>query len=77
MKLPNFENWSNGELSKSTKIWPLKSIFYVKNHRNLSLFFIEECQFRGTLTIMPYFWQLAINPKLKIQSFPLGMLILM
>ena len=26
---------------------------------------------------MPYFWQLAINPKLKIQLFPLGMLILM
>ena len=25
---------------------------------------------------MPYFWQLAINPKLKIQWFPLGMLIL-
>ena len=26
---------------------------------------------------MPYFWQLAINPKLKIQESPLGMLILM
>ena len=25
MKLPNFENWSNGELSKSTKIWLSKS----------------------------------------------------
>jgi hypothetical protein len=29
MKLPNLENWSCGELSKSAKIWPSKSIFYV------------------------------------------------
>ena len=39
MKLPNFEIWSNGELSKSTIIWLSKSIFYVKNHPNLSGFF--------------------------------------
>ena len=59
------------------------SIFYVKNHRNLSQFFIEEYQFRSTFFVidtliksifksislfkmMPYFWQLAINPKLRI-----------
>ena len=38
MKLPNFEDWSNGELSKSTKIWLWKSIFYVKNRPNRSNF---------------------------------------
>ena len=27
--------------------------------------------------MMPYFWQLVINPKLKIQEFPFDMLILM
>ena len=35
----NFEFWINGELSKSAKIWLSKSIFYVKNHPNLSQFF--------------------------------------
>ena len=38
-KLLNFEFWINGELSKSAKIWLSKSIFYVKNHSNLSHFF--------------------------------------
>ena len=35
----NFENWCNGEVSKSalTRLW--KSIFCVKNHQNLSHFF--------------------------------------
>jgi hypothetical protein len=37
-KLLNFENWVNGKVSKSDKIWLSKSIFYVKNHRNLSHF---------------------------------------
>ena len=35
-KLLNFENWCSGEVSKSAKVWLLKSIFYVKNHPNLS-----------------------------------------
>ena len=39
MKLPNLENWSSGELSKSAKIWLSKLIFYVKNHLNVSHFF--------------------------------------
>ena len=30
-KLLNFQNWCSGEVSKSAKIWHLKSIFYVKN----------------------------------------------
>jgi hypothetical protein len=47
MKLPNLENWSSGELSKSSKIWFLKSIIYVENHWNLSVF-IEEYEFRST-----------------------------
>ena len=35
----NFQNWVNGEVSKSAKIWLSKSIFCVKNHMNLSFFF--------------------------------------
>ena len=41
-------NWFSGEVSKSDKFWLSKSIFCVKNHRNLSLFFIEEYEFRST-----------------------------
>ena len=42
-KLLKFVNWYNMEVSKSAKIWHLKSIFFVKIHRNLSqLFFIEK-----------------------------------
>ena len=37
-KLLKFEFWINGELSKSAQIWLSKSIFYVKNHGNLSQF---------------------------------------
>ena len=40
-KLLNFENWVNGEVSKSAKIWLSKSIFYVKNYPNLSQFFFS------------------------------------
>ena len=40
-KLLNFENWVNGEVSKSAKIWLSKSIFYVKNYLNLSKFFFH------------------------------------
>ena len=38
-KLLNFEDWINGKVSKSDKIRLSKSIFYLKNHRNLSQFF--------------------------------------
>ena len=31
----NFENWCNGEVSESAKIWLSKSIFYIRNHSNL------------------------------------------
>ena len=41
-KLLNFEFWINGELSKSAKIWLSKSIFYVKNHSNLSQFLFHK-----------------------------------
>ena len=34
-----FANWCNGDVSKSAEIWLSKSIFYVKNHPNLSDFF--------------------------------------
>ena len=35
-KLLSFENWVNGEVSKSAKIWLSRPIFYVKNYPNLS-----------------------------------------
>ena len=54
-KLLNFKFWFNGELSKSAKNLLSESIFYVKNHRNLSQsFFLRinwysiEYQFRST-----------------------------
>ena len=75
-------------MSKSAKIWHSKLIFYVKNHRNLSqFFFLEKYQSRSTFfdninfyitlfsKIVSNFWQLATTPILKIQSFPLGMVI--
>ena len=40
-KLMNFESWYNGELFKSDKIWQSMTIFYVKNHRYLSIFFFS------------------------------------
>ena len=40
-KLLNFENWVNGEVSKSAKIWLSKSIFYVENYPNISQFFFD------------------------------------
>ena len=64
-KLLNFENRCNGEVSKSAKIWLSKSIFYVKNHWNLSQFFFhwripklfhsfEEYQFRRTFFVLTF-----------------------
>ena len=66
MKLPNFENWSNGELSKSTKIWLSKSIFNVKNHWKIlkwcpifdSSPLLQFSKFNGFLCL---FWFLAKN----------------
>ena len=50
MKLPNLENWSSSELSKS------KSNIYVKNNANLSdylsLYFLKFC---------PIFYELALS----------------
>ena len=40
-KLLNFENWCNGEVSKSALIWLSKSMFYDENHQNLSHFFFH------------------------------------
>ena len=56
-KLLNFKNCCSWEVSKSAKIWHSKSIFYVKNHRNLSQFFIEEYQFRITF----FYWHFLIT----------------
>ena len=38
-KLLNFENWVNGEVSKSAKIRLSKSIFYVNVSESFSFFF--------------------------------------
>ena len=55
MKLLNFENWCNGEVSKSAKIWLSKSIFYVKNHRiGCSFQFFWPSQNLLTLTFCIY-----------------------
>ena len=40
-KILNFEFGINGKLSKNAKILLSKSIFYVKNHLNLSQFFFH------------------------------------
>ena len=56
-KLLNFENWVNGEVSKSAKILLSKSILYVKNDPNLSqFFFIEKYQCRSTLFVFDITW---------------------
>ena len=50
----NFENWCNGEVSKSVLI--SKSIFGVKNRLYLShFFFIEKYQFRSTFLLLTFF----------------------
>ena len=54
-KMLNYENWIIGKVSKSAKIRLAKSIFYVKNYLNLSLFFIELYQFRSTFFIIDIF----------------------
>ena len=55
-KLLDFEFWINVELSKSAKIWLSKSIFYVKNHPNLThFFFMEEYQFRSIFFVNDIF----------------------
>ena len=69
-ELLNFENWVNGEVSKSAKIWLSKLIFYVKNYPNLSKnFSLKDINFYITLfsKMMPNFWHFPINPILKIQ----------
>ena len=87
-KLLNFENWCNGKLLKSALIWISKSIFYVKNQRNPSQFFLmKNIQLGAHFLIhninflitsfskmMLNFWYLPIAPILKIQWFPLSML---
>ena len=50
----NFEFWINGELSKSTKIWHSKSIFYVKNHPNL-FFLLRNINLGDQFLIITFF----------------------
>ena len=52
IKLLDFENWCNGKVSKSAKIWLSKSIFYIKNHWNLSQFF----KLKNTNFVFDIFW---------------------
>ena len=78
-KLLNFENWCDGEVSKSALIWQ------VKNHQNLSPFFSLKNINLGPhflllklkfSKMMSNFWQVPITPIFKIQEFSLGILIL-
>ena len=56
MKLLNFANWCNGEVSKSAEIRLSKSIFYVKNHQNVSdFFFVEEYEFKSSFFVSDIF----------------------
>ena len=62
-----FENWVNGEVSKSAKIWLSKSIFYVKNYPNLSQFF-----FHWRISIQEHifcYWHFLITSILKSLYF--------
>ena len=58
-KLLNFENWVNEEVSKGAKVWLSKSIFYVKNHRNLSQFFfpLKNTNLGAHFFVIGIFWQ--------------------
>ena len=56
-----FVNWCSSELSKSSKIWLSKSIFYVKNAADLSIFFVEEYQFRCSFFVIGIFWRLQFT----------------
>ena len=52
----NFENWCNGEVSKSGKIWLLNSIFYIKNHQYLSNFFsIDSINLGAHFLLLTFF----------------------
>jgi hypothetical protein len=63
----NFENWCNGEVSKSAKIWLSKSIFLSKTIGIfLNFFFIEEYQFRSTFFV---FYIFTFLPFLIISIF--------
>jgi len=66
-KLLNFENWVNGEVSKSVKIWLSKSNFYVEIIRIfLIFFFIEEYRFRSTFFVI---WHFLITSIFKTLYF--------
>ena len=52
------------KLSKIAKFWLSKSIFYVKNGRNLSIFFIEGYDFRSRYFFIAIFWQLHLQTHL-------------
>ena len=82
-KLLSFENWVNGEVSKTAKIWLSKS----KSIRIFLNFFSLKNTNLGALTfLLTFFDKLHFlksclifdslpQPILKIQSFPLDMLI--
>ena len=60
-KLLNFENWCNGEVSKSAKILLSKSIFYVKTQRIKKKIEKDSDDFwHRKLTLKVKFWDLSI-----------------
>jgi hypothetical protein len=56
MKLPNFENWSNGEVSKVPK-FDFQSQFSMSKIIGifLNFFFIEEYELRSTFVVIDIF----------------------
>ena len=80
-KVPKFDFQSQFSMSKIIRIF--LNFFFIEEYQFRSTFFVIDIFLIKSILnhfitkMMPYFWQLAINPKLKIQYFPLGMLILM
>ena len=53
----------------------LHYVVTVKSTVEISQNFVAFSKYMNFTKMMPYFWKLAINPKLKIQKFPLVMMI--
>ena len=70
-KVPKFDFQSQFSMSKIIRIF--LNFFFIEEYQFMSTFFVIDIfwwnQFLNHFITkkMPYFWQLAINPKLKIQ----------
>ena len=68
MELPNLENWSSGELSKSAKFVFQSQFSSQKSSESFWFLFHWRVQKLGAQfsKMMPNFWQLAITPIIQI-----------